>query len=225
MKTKFYIFGMLCALTSAQLINNAHAGVYFEESFAPLYTSENDGALSATPAPAETKPVAGLGYDLRTTAGYKFADRFLIGATLNYIRLPLHRDVVAGGAPAQDLKSTDLEFGPTVGYVFKGWHVSGTYFLTGKKTSIDKVTDDTGTVTTDVKLEDKLDLGYQVKLGYNFQISQKVSFGPTLVYRYIKYKSQKGTDNLNPASNYDTAYATKRVSASIAPMLSLAINF
>jgi hypothetical protein len=93
------------------------SGVYFDETFFPVYVNKVE---SSTFPDATSAPTTGIGTDLRSTLGYVFSNKVFVGATYNLYNLTVSRDTVAGASAAlaaggEEETTSRSEFGPTVG--------------------------------------------------------------------------------------------------------------
>ena len=81
---------------------------------------------------------------------------------------------------------------------------------------------DTGNVITKLKRMD----GLQVSLGYTFMIMGRVSLGPSLVYRAVKYHSQARMNQYSTADSYGYRDLYRaNVNEALSPMLMVSVRF
>jgi hypothetical protein len=202
----------------------SQGNIYFEETFFPEYVNRNDTTSQTTAPGVATEK--GLGYDLRTTIGYLwFAQSFLTGLTFNLYNLKTDRPNVVGADPGLDETTKDNRLGLTLGWLAKtGFRFLGTFFVSGTK-EVHTVNFDENGSTGDVKFTHKGIAGFQVTMGYSFQI-WGVEIGPSLVYSQVKFKKQSKVNALNSAENYsDTTLFSAKVDAELKPMVSVVALF
>lgn len=169
---------------------SANDGFYFEETFFPVYVSKNDAVSPAGGAPDRAVPTeSGLGFDTNTTLAYIWSS-VLIGVTYNYYQLSTKRPRTAD---YEGLKTkTDRQaWGPSLGYFLGSWRIMFTYFIDAKKKYTQTYTDpSTGDVTTDEVYNNTDGKGFQVALGYDFDLGAGFGISPTLIYRKLSYEKQ-----------------------------------
>lgn len=218
------LFGVLFLLSS---VGTAKAGVYLESTFLPSYSQSNTGigALGGSFDTATVNPESGFSYDLRNTLGWVFGPHFLVGFSYNYANSPLKRSATAD-ATSLDRKTTNSEFGPTVGYFSGNLRFMVTYIMAGSKKRTETQVMSDGTKAADYTMENKGASGYQIAVGYSFPISKTLKIGPTLIYRSVQYSKQSLSNALDPSSNYsDRSFATKATESNLLPMITLALTF
>jgi hypothetical protein len=201
-------------------------GTYFEETFFPVYVLKNDTETPAGGSASKAVPTqTGWGLDARTTLGYVY-ESFLLGLTYNFYS-------VSSSHPRTDdyegLKEvTDkTEFGATVGYLAGHMRFQFTYFFTADKTFTQKYTDATsGDVTTDETHKNTGGKGYQLAVGYDFQLGAGFGVSPTLIYKTIEYSKQSYEVRTGTGTPYETTkLQTKAIDSELKPMITLNIIF
>jgi hypothetical protein len=230
MKSRINILGSLSLLVTVILFSsNSSAQVYFEETFLPVYISENTAQYRLGGSDTGSIPTqSGFGYDLRTTLGYTFWDQMIVGLTYQYYKTNSTRPLT-DAANSVDETYGKNEWGPTIGYVTGGWRLMFTYFIDAKRTYDSKGTD---YVTGDPAFGEDLSetrssgTGYQLTIGYSFAISTNFQIGPSLVYRSVSYGTGSRTNRLDPLDSFeDRTFVTKAIDAGLSPMISLLARF
>lgn len=197
-------------------------GVYFEETFFPVFISRNDEENDAGGSVSKSVPTqTGWGIDTRTTLGYVY-NGILVGGTFNYY------DVRSSRPRTSDLEGltevTDKqEVGPTLGYLGGHWRFLITYFLSATKTLTQKYTDQiTGAVTTDETRKNSAGTGYQIAVGYDFMLGAGIGISPTLIYREVSYAKQSYAVRTGTGTPYTTTkLQTKALDHELKPMITL----
>ena len=199
---------------------------YAEETFFPVYVSKNDANNSAGGAASKNVPTeSGLGLDLRTTLGWQI-NNWVFGLTFNYYSVGTSRSVT----PDYEGKKTSnsrQEFGPTVGYFLNSWRFALTYFLIANKTVTETYTDPvTLAPSTDETWKNTGGTGFQLAVGYDFDLGSGFGISPTLAYRSVKYSKQ----SLTVRTGSDTPYATtslqtKAIDDELKPMITVIYRF
>ena len=85
--------------------------------------------------------------------------------------------------------SSDFHFGPSVGYYYNGFFVSGTYYLFAERDF-----EQGNTKLADVS-------GYQVDVAYYLPINSLVSIGPQITYHNVEYKDAQ-VGGISSATEY-----------------------
>lgn len=218
------LFGVLLLLSAR---NSAQAGLYLETTFLPSYSQSNTGvgALGGNFDGLALNPESGFSYDLRNTLGWVFGTHWLVGFSYNTANAPLTRSASAG-ASSLDRKTTNSEYGPTLGWFNGNFRILGTYILAGSKKRTETQAQEDGTKLADYTMENKGAKGFQVEIGYSFPLSKSLHIGPTLVYRKVTYAKQSLSNALDPTSNYsDRDFSTKAVESNLLPMITLLLKF
>jgi|GEM_PF-3577664 len=213
-----FSFGLLATHT-AQAV-----GPYLEVTGFPGYAEGNEGALGrmggnfdGTTLNSET----GFSYDLRTTLGVRIFDWVMIGGSYDYAKTPSKRGASAA-APSQVRKLVYSEWGATLGFFVGDLRVLGSYLFAGKKRFSDNRVNQDGTVVADSVTTNENGHGFQVIVGYSFQITPAFRIGPSLVYRRVIYSKQTAVNNVDPLQNRtDEAFSTGSVDAALLPMVTL----
>lgn len=184
----------------------------------------NFGGGSADSNPAS--PLNNQGYETSFTGGIMLWSHLLVGATydMSYIA---NKTGQTSAVPGQDLTYRSAEWGPTLGMVFGGFYVDGTYFISGsKKTGVVNTSSLNGSIINDQWFNNTGASGYLLAIGYSFQVIRHVYIGPKLAYRNITYSTQSMTDNITASNSYNaTKLATRDQDSDIEPMLSLQLRF
>ncbi len=196
---------------------------YFEETFFPVYVDKNDTTSITTSPGVATE--TGLGFDLRTTMGYVFWDALLVGLSYNYYSLSTSRPNVQGGDSGLKETTSDEKFGPTLGWINGGFRSLFTFFVSGSKEVHTKNFDATST-TGDVTITNRNISGFELTLGYTFQLWSVMQIGPSLIYSSVEYAKQSKLNRLNATENYSnsTLYSSNKYS-DLRPMLTLLVRF
>ena len=210
------------------LCNTSHAQFYIEESFFPIFKSSNTSLNDyggAKDAPG-VKSDSGFGYDSRMTLGYLIDMRWFIGLSFNMYSEPTSRTAVEGGLSSSKKNINAMEYGPTIGIFWSGFHFNFNYLMQGTKTFSDKQVQSNGTVDADYKVTNYLGSGFQIILGYSFPITPNFEIGPTLVYRDVRYGKQTLRNKLDSTSDYTkVSLYTDVVETSITPLFSMFLKF
>lgn len=228
MKTLF-LLGLLLVQSNPALANSSgnnqrSKGVYFEETFFPVYVLKNDTESPAGGSATKDVPTqTGWGLDARTTLGYVWS-RFLFGVTYNYYHVRSSRPLTDD---YEGLKETTAknEWGATAGVLAGHWRMTVTYIFAANKKFIQKYTDpSTGLVSTDETRHNTGGSGYQVGVGYDFQLGAGWGISPTLIYRTVSYSHQSYSVRTGSGTSYPrTALQTKAVDSELKPMIT--VNF
>ena len=221
----FYIILALSLVAHADQRGNGSRGgalgIYFDETFFPVYVNKNDTTSITAPPGVATE--SGLGFDTYTTLGYVFWNsRALFGLTYNVYSLQTKRANVETGDSGLNEKTKDIKFGPTIGWFNGGFRVLFTFFVSGEK---ELHTIHFGSSTEDKKITNKEMTGYQLSFGYNFPLWAGFEVGPSLNYISVEYKKQSYVDALNPINNYNVTLYSPYVHSEIKPMISLVGRF
>lgn len=195
-------------------------GVYFEETFFPVYVMKNDTESPAGGSATKAVPTqTGWGFDARTTLGYVWSGA-LLGLTYNYY------DVRSSRPRTDDYEGLSeytgkREIGVSVGYLASHMRYVFTYLFMAEKTFMQKYTDGvTGDVTTDETRKNTAGTGYQMALGYDFSLGAGWGVSPTLIYRSVSYAKQSYTVRTGSGTPYETtALQTKAVDSELRPMI------
>lgn len=197
-------------------------GVYFEETFFPVFVSRNDqendaGGSATRDVPTQT----GWGIDTRTTLAYVW-NGIMLGATFNYYNVNSSRPRTADLEGMKEVTDKQ-EIGPTLGYLGGHWRFMFSYFLSASKTLSQKYTDQiTGAVTTDETRKNTGGSGYQVAIGYDFMLGAGIGISPTLIYREVTYSKQTYTVRSGTGTPYgSTKLQTKALDHELKPMITL----
>lgn len=198
------------------------SGIYFEETFFPVFVSRNDqendaGGSATRDVPTQT----GWGIDTRTTLAYVWS-RILIGITFNYYDVRSSRPRTADLEGLKEVTNKQ-ELGPTLGYLGGRWRFTATYFLSATKTLSQKYTDQiTGAITTDETRKNSGGSGYQIAVGYDFQLGAGIGISPTLIYREVLYAKQSYTVRTGTGIPYtSTDLRTKALDHELKPMITI----
>lgn len=204
-------------------------GVYLESSFAPIFSQTNNESRGPdTLGAPSVNPETTLGADLRSTLGYTLWGKVLVGGSFNYSAIPKKRDVVneTGASESMDDKITKLEGGPTLGFFLGNFRIMGTAMFLGKRVIKNSAVDSGGTTVIDARYDQKLGFGYQVQLGYSFNVGKRFKIGPTLAYRHVKYTKSSLTDNVTPGNSHgEQDLGTAQIESNFEPMITMAIQF
>lgn len=170
------------------------------------------------------------GFEATATAGFLLWSHFLVGATYDSSYLNnLYSSPVAGssGISGQTLTYRTQEWGPTLGVVFGGFYVDGTYFISGsKQTSFLQTSPTNGSILGDQWYNNTGVRGYLLSIGYSFEVVRHIYVGPKLAYRNISYSTQGMTDYVTSSNSYGaTKLATRDQDSELEPMLSLQFRF
>lgn len=201
-------------------------GVYVEETFFPVYVSKNDTESQAGGSATKDVPTqTGWGWDTRTTLGYVWQG-FLLGGTYNYYNVRSSRPRTDDYEGLNEVTDKQ-ELGATIGYLASHMRYTFTYFFSANKTVTQKYTDATsGDVTTDETYKNTGGSGYQVAVGYDFNLGAGWGISPTLIYRNVTYSKQSFTVRTGTSTPYETTtLQTKAIDSEIKPMVTLNIVF
>ncbi len=225
---KFLIFFLVCGAplpgftAESGSTKGREEGVYFEETFFPVFVSRNDqendaGGSATRDVPTQT----GWGIDSRTTLAYVWS-RILVGVTFNYYNVRSSRPRTADLEGLKEVTDKQ-ELGPTLGFLGGRWRFTATYFLTATKTLSQKYTDQiTGAVTTDETRKNKAGSGYQIAVGYDFQLGAGIGISPTLIYREVRYAKQSYSVRTGLGTPYTTTeLRTKALDHELKPMITM----
>jgi hypothetical protein len=198
---------------------------YIDLTFFPVFSNTNQ--TNNYPPDATIAADKEFGYDLRGQFGYVFSNNFFFGLGYNFYQVKGSRDATSSDSGV-DRTISKTELGPTIGYVSSGWRFLLTYYMAGEKKTDQKYADTSGTVSEDSSLKLTKISGYQLLIGYGFQVSGSFELGPSLVYRSVTYGHAEATDAADPSNtskNYDADLTTNRLEDSINPMVSLIFRF
>lgn len=215
------------AFCAVQLPNAAEAWV--DLSLSPIYAESNasirDGGGSF-PGEGAVGTTMKTGYDLRATLGVVLLNHILIGGSVNSSGSSAQRSAVGTTDTEKSVKDSSLEYGPTLGLVYDGFHFSVTYLMGGTRKQSATLKDTSNAVVYNGDLTDKEGTGYQAKIGYAFHVTRSFLLGPTLVYRQVTYSKQDFTNHLSASASYsDKSYETKPVEGSLTPFVSAIFSF
>lgn len=222
-----------CNKTHAQAGGGTTSGagsIYIEETFFPIYVHNNDGVTKAGGHGTQDVAVeSGFGWDLHTTLGYVAWDQLLLGVSWGYYHVKTSRPATAT-ADGLNASLDKKEFGPTIGWLNGGFRIALTYFIWATKEAWWQYTDHsspTQAVSTDEIYSNTGGSGYQISIGYSFNMFSGLSIGPSLVYRDLTYKQQKYTPNVGGAfTEYDSdKLASKPIDNGLAPMITMTYRF
>jgi hypothetical protein len=214
------------ALVALHIPRQAQA--WIDLSLTPIYGQTNDAIHpggGSFPGEGAVGTTTKTGYDVRATLGLVLLNHVLIGGSINTSSESANRPATGTTDPAASSKENRMEYGPTLGLVYDGFHVSFTYLMAGQRTQSAVLKDTAGATTYNGDLVDKDGTGYQVKLGYAFHVTQSFLLGPTLVYRQMTYAKQDYTNNIGAGSYSDKAYDSKPIEGSVAPFISAVLSF
>lgn len=205
--------------------------VYFEVTGMPTYKQTNiRGSNHPTLGGNVTdsiNPSGGIGYDARGTLGLTYGG-FMVGFGTNLSYTPEKGDPTAA-IEGTDISLTTLEYGPAFGVVYKGFHLVGTWILSGNRKLSDRRYDSAGTDTGNITYQEKIQTGYQVNLGYAFSVSSKFRIGPSLIFRKRTYESRtiaNAIDPTDPGTNVtDQTFVSPPTVSEFTPALTLAFEF
>lgn len=232
-KSKIAMTGLMMAgLTYAPIAHAYDDGrgggsLVIELTGYPGLTQDNkaNSPLGGATDGSATAIQSGFSYDLRNLVGYKVWGNLMIGANFNYARSPMYAPATASWSSIDHVQ-TWTQWGGSLGFVGQNFRLIGTYIFSATQTMTSKDFNADGSVANDQVYENKGGSGYQVTLGYSFPVTSNFKVGPALVYRYITYKTQSLTNNVNPAMNYtDQAFTTDAVESNLVPMVSLIFQF
>lgn len=239
------ILGLLAFCTPAQSFASSYGGygrgtggakngVYFEETFFPVYVNKNDSDIPYGDPPVGGSPVSngsidtesGLGVDSRTTLGYVWQN-ILIGITYNYYNLSSSLPAASAANLGHTTTTKRYELGPTLGYFLGNWRFAFTYFMDATKTVEYKAFDPTGVDSTDNIYQNTGASGYQLAVGYDFNIGAGFGISPTLVFQQLSYSKQSMTDNIAGSSDSYTSQTlqTKALDNELLPMITVNVMF
>lgn len=198
--------------------------IYFDETFFPVYVDKNDTTSINTAPGVATE--TGLGFDTHTTIGYMFfGDSLVVGLSYNYYRLTTKRANVPGGDSGLNETTVDWQFGPSVGWLYGGFRALVMFYVSGNKNVHTINFDQTGN-TGDIAINNDGISGFQLTLGYTFQLWGDVEIGPTLLYKSLTYKKQSKTNVFTPAENYpDSSLYSPHIDHEVEPMVTLLCKF
>ncbi|MCM2276819.1 MAG: hypothetical protein NDJ89_01930 [Oligoflexia bacterium] len=206
------------ALSAFAVAPMAHAGFYLQETVNLTTGTSNAGSTTS----ADLLDTKTTDINLRGTAGFTLGGRFLIGGTAN---IALGSGKVEGISTVVEANTNGSDFGPAVGFVQGGFHLIGSYLFLGSYTSKSKVTV-LGTATTDEETKYTKPAGFQIDMGYAFQLSPALRIGPSLVYRSVKYSKQSFTNNLDATENTsDVDLLTKAKDSGLTAAITVALAF
>lgn len=233
MKTN-YLF-LLIALSlcfSAHSARGADQGpgaadsAYIEETFFPVYISKNDYESAAGGSATKSVPTqTGWGIDTHTTLGYVW-NNVLVGLTYNYFNVSSSRPRTPDAEGLNELTSKQ-EFGVTFGYFLGHWRFTLTDFLSADKTFTQKYTDPTtGLPQTDETHKNSGGSGFQISIGYDFQLGGGFGISPTLLYRNVTYTKQSYEVRTGSSTPYPMGpLQTKAIDSDLNPMITVNYRF
>lgn len=133
--------------------------------------------------------------DLIVGLGYRMANGLYLGVTYYSGSSPQKQEV--GGAATYDFTETWTSYGPSVGYVGTNFFVTGTYHFSPQSTYATSSTTTTFTGGT----------GYQIDVGYEFDLTDTITVGPQFTYYVASYKRYKNSvDAELPDTRLDTFF-------------------
>jgi hypothetical protein len=201
--------------------------VYFEETFFPVYVSKNDAQSPAGGGDGKSVPTErGFGYDARTTLGYIYSG-VLLGLTYNSFNETTNRNTTPD-YEGKHFHDSKIMWGVTVGYFLGNVRLTYTHFLSAKRNVSQKYTSNTnGAISTSEVWENSAGNGYQVGLGYDFQLGAGLSISPTLIYQSVHYAKQMYRSDAGVAgTTHDTRRLnTYAVDDELKPMITLTARF
>ncbi|MCM2324633.1 MAG: hypothetical protein NDJ90_15340 [Oligoflexia bacterium] len=210
MKTQFAILSAVVCL-GLLLAPLSHAGPYIQESIDIAIFDNNEGHPTDSVADA-----SGHDHEFLGTAGWTLLGGALIGATVNFNTASMELENAT--TPAKQTLSGN-QIGPAIGFVGQGFHVIGTYVVTGSRT------EETTLGSATEKTKDKDASGYQLDVGYGFGIGPALKIGPSLVYRSIEFKKRSFTNSADPTENYtDRDLATKAKLSGLTAMITVSLS-
>lgn len=216
---KFLILIMLFGLG---FLETAHAQVYFEETFFPVYVAKNDAENPGGGSTSQAVPTeSGLGYDLRTTLGYIYSFGLVTGLSFNYYSVDTSRpQTTLEGLKTSTKKS---EIGLTLGYLLGGWKFMATYLLDAQKTAVQNYLSSTNEV-----FKNTGGSGIQLAIGYGLNLGAGFEIGPTLIYRVVSYSKQShdvlaGSPSVPAYSS--TSLQTKALDRELKPMITVSYRY
>ncbi|HEX4924302.1 MAG TPA: hypothetical protein VFV50_09455, partial [Bdellovibrionales bacterium] len=194
--------------------------------FFPVYILQNDTQYSLGGSNnAEDANESGTGFDFRTSLGWVFWDRMIVGLAYNYYKASTSKGATSV-YEAVSTTSSKSEYGPIIGYKTGGWRFVLSYFINAERSLDAKATDQSGTVVSDVTENRTKGTGYQLTIGYSFAISSNFEIGPSLVYRSVTYGRGSRTNRLDNTDSFDDSdLQTKAIDVGLSPMISLIAKF
>jgi hypothetical protein len=200
---------------------------YLELSGAPTFNKTNTYETSIVGGSTDHGDLtsdSGVGYIFRGTLGYLLGGHILLGATYDLSNAPSKRDA-SSTQNSVDSSNKFTEWGPSVGIVGGGFHLTGTYFLSGSQTYNDTESDASGALQVNETEKNTGGKGFLINIGYTFEVTRNFAFGPSLLYRHMTYSHQQNINYITPALNTDQDLETKAVDAEIEPVITLVFKF
>jgi hypothetical protein len=236
MKNRIAFVAGVLLLSFASADQARASSFYLESTFFPGYNATNpysdtSNNIQQTPFGGSTSGLAqsaktGFSIDARNTAGFKLWDRWLVGFTYDYSRTPVNVTASADNGSLNGV-TKKTEYGPAIGYIGSNFRIVFTYFVGGSESYTETSTNADTTPASDLGITNHLRNGYQIVVGYAFNLSTSVQIGPSLVYRHAAYKSQDAYNNLDSSGNFpysDRAFTTDSFNSNLTPMITLIVQ-
>lgn len=208
MNKLFIILGLFFVATV-----NSYAGVYFQEALLPTYGISNPGSTNDRVSPSSTS----FYLDTNTMVGFKTPVGAVLGATFKF-------NTQKAVSPETDNRNNNLEvsskltlFGPTLGFVFKGFSGFFTWFPFGSLTETELY--GTNPVIYDVKTTYELSSAFQLSFGYAFDVFANFKIGPQLLLDWQSFNKVSAVYNKGGTSFYDVPYKTNKREFQMIPVV------
>jgi len=196
---------------------------YLEGAFLPVFTEKNDSIYphgGSFPGDGDPGKENTTGIDARGTIGYAFGGRWLIGFSYNAYRTSSER----GGYANLSASNSITEYGPSIGFLYGGWKLIGTYIMSSEWKTTAKINQ--GGLESDQTLTSKEGTGFAINFGYNITLKPWLQLGPSLIYRNVEYAKVSLEDRTNPGNSYtDRDYSVKAARSSLQPYFSVIVRF
>jgi hypothetical protein len=217
------------ASASSSSGKGANEYVYIGLNFAPLITQSNDSIRTfggSFPGEGSVSTSTVFGYDSRFTIGPIFYNHFLVGLSYNVLSEVTHRPSSASGDTTRNADLEQREWGPTVGFLLGGWQLKATWIVWSKQVNDDSEANFDGSAAANSETKNYDGHGWELELGYAFEIFSGFSIGPNIVYRRVQYGLQSFTDNLTPGNSYyGKGFSDKADQGAIDPMVLITAKF
>jgi hypothetical protein len=165
------------------------------------------------------------GYDLRVTMGPLFWDHILLGFSYTYSQTITHRNSSPGGDTTRNEDLIQREFGPTMGFLFGGFLLKGTWIVWSEKVDNDDEANGNTSPAVSTIVQNYDGHGWEAELSYLIELNTTFLIGPSIAYRRVEYGLQSKTDNMTPGNSYGgKAFASKAVDGELKPMVVFAIK-
>ncbi len=212
----FKLFFILIFLIFPKL---GFSGFYIQESIFPTFGNDNSGSFNDKRPPSSTM----FSYNTNTSAMIKF-DIVLLGATFRYDKSEFKSPKSDNANDSYEATTRYIQFGPSVGAVYSGLHLIGTWFPLASYT--EHTLYGSSPVTSDQTVKDKTSLALQINLGYTFEVTQVLRIGPSLIYNYNSFSSETSKDEKVAGINYtDKTFNIKKFISRVYPYVSFAFEF